>query len=713
MRFIDRGKTPVPKIFDSIAVDNFNNDIKKYLESPDFKKVDITRSAHKILPLLKDDLALLFNNKCAYCETILDKRTASIDNFRPLRSAERFDGEIDSKYYTWLALDWENLYYACHNCNIIKANFFPVKHKGTLGASISTLRDEEEALLLDPCWDKPQEHLSISLDGKLLPLSEKGTYSIKIYDLNRSTLVEERARVIREFQSVWWHIGSNIEHKYSYRSAEESVLYNLEKLLNPRAKHSGAVILLINNLITSHRNYRGKIKSFEKNYILSILQDVQSSGPQNLETIINQDIWGEFQEPETLHKPYYIRKLKIFNFKGIGNFSLDFPNMQDTRASCKALIGPNTIGKTSILQAIALGILGHQKAHEIYPDARKCLSNTNQEGSIEIEFWNEDNKNIIKFNQGSKLFTGETPISALLMGYGAYRLAAKKELSLVKRQDNYRLLTLFNERELINGPIGLENRHADYHKDIARTIANVLKNEDVQVDFDHIHGLTIIHNGVAHKLENFSSGYQSIISFITDIMDVLYTRTNMIEGAKGIVIVDELDAHLHPEWKLKIVLALRDTFPYVQFIFSTHDPLILRGVNPEEVTILSRDKDGTIITTNKVPSVMNGLGIDQMLTSIFSLQSTMKPELERKFAEYYYLLSQSNLSFNDIQRLDELKKHLATYNIFGSTERERLMYKLIDKELAQRTDKSKYDEWSEESVSKMTAKILEKMNLYR
>lgn len=712
MRFINREDIEAPKILFSKAVDNIKNDIKQYLNSDDFRKVDITSSARKIIPLVKDDLARLFKNKCAYCETILDKRTASIDNFRPLNSAERFDGEVDNKYYTWLAIEWENLYYVCRDCNIVKANFFPVEYKGTLGADISTLREEEKAILLDPCWDKPQEHLSISLDGKLVALSEKGQYSIKVYNLNRNTLVKERASVIHDFENIWWKIGSNIEHKFPYPSTEEGVAYDLGKLLNPRSKYSGSVILLINSLLTSHSKYRGRIVNFEKINILSVLKDLQSSGPKNLKTIINKDSWGEVQESETLHMPYYIRNIKIYNFKGIGNFSLSFPNMQDTRASCKALIGANTAGKTSILQAIALGILGYEKAHEIYSDARKCLSDTNQEGSIEIEFWNEDNKNIIKFNRSSKFFTGKTPISALLMGYGAHRLAAKKELSEIKRQDNYRLLTLFNERELINGPIGLENRHNDYHEDIARTIANILKNENIDIRFNAWDGLIIEHNGEAHKLENFSSGYQSIISFVTDIMDVLYTRTNKMEGAKGIVIVDELDAHLHPEWKLKIVSALRDTFPYVQFIFSTHDPLILRGVDHEEVSVLSRDKNGTILTTNKVPSIMDGLGVDQMLTSIFGLQSTMKPELEREFAEYYYLLSQSNLPLKDSQRLNELKEYLANYNILGSTERERLMYKLIDKELSQRTGKKQYNEWSKDSVDKMTTKILEKMDAH-
>ncbi|HET7500861.1 MAG TPA: AAA family ATPase, partial [Kofleriaceae bacterium] len=59
---------------------------------------------------------------------------------------------------------------------------------------------------------------------------------------------------------------------------------------------------------------------------------------------------------------------------------------------------------------------------------------------------------------------------------------------------------------------------------------------------------------------------------------------------EGIVLVDELDLHLHPTWQTEIVAGLKATFPRMQFIVTTHSPLVLAGCRADEVWRLKQDE---------------------------------------------------------------------------------------------------------------------------
>ncbi len=60
----------------------------------------------------------------------------------------------------------------------------------------------------------------------------------------------------------------------------------------------------------------------------------------------------------------------------------------------------------------------------------------------------------------------------------------------------------------------------------------------------------------------------------------------------AIVFIDEIDAHLHPEWQRKLINILREVFPEVQFVVTAHSPLIVAGCKTEEVTVLRKDTNG-------------------------------------------------------------------------------------------------------------------------
>lgn len=96
-------------------------------------------------------------------------------------------------------------------------------------------------------------------------------------------------------------------------------------------------------------------------------------------------------------------------------------------------------------------------------------------------------------------------------------------------------------------------------------------------------------------LNYLSDGAKSILSIVSDIayrMAVLnpHLLGDVIQKTDGIVLIDEIDMHLHPSWQRRIVGSLHETFPNVQFIFTTHSPTVLTGIPKENIQVLDNGK---------------------------------------------------------------------------------------------------------------------------
>ena len=154
--------------------------------------------------------------------------------------------------------------------------------------------------------------------------------------------------------------------------------------------------------------------------------------------------------------------------------------------------------------------------------------------------------------------------------------------------------------------------------------------------------------------------------------------------------IDEIGANLHPRWKMQIVKRLRRTFPNVQFLVTTHDPLCLKGIEEGETYVL-KSNEGQLEVLTDLPNPSE-YRADQLLTSeFFGLYSTVDPELEKEFKEYYELLYRPDKSLNsqENERLIELKKELREKNHLGDSFREELLYVAIDEILAKQKKSDK------------------------
>jgi len=102
-------------------------------------------------------------------------------------------------------------------------------------------------------------------------------------------------------------------------------------------------------------------------------------------------------------------------------------------------------------------------------------------------------------------------------------------------------------------------------------------------------------NGIEFNVECFSGGYKAVFALVSDIASRLAMAypmsSNPLEG-HAIILIDELDLHLHPKWQKSIVSDLKRTFPNCQFIITTHSPFIVQTLNKSEVINLLDDDSG-------------------------------------------------------------------------------------------------------------------------
>lgn len=140
-----------------------------------------------------------------------------------------------------------------------------------------------------------------------------------------------------------------------------------------------------------------------------------------------------------------------------------------------------------------------------------------------------------------------------------------------------------------------------------------------------------------------------------------YRNAEAITTASGIVMIDEIDLHLHPKWQRHVVNDLKTAFPHIQFVVTTHSPFIVQSLKSEELIILDEDikKDGD----------PDKKGIEDVSAYEMGVKDVPRSEefLEmQKVAEEYFTLIKQGKSSNDDkqtaalrQKLNELEERFA------------------------------------------------------
>lgn len=168
---------------------------------------------------------------------------------------------------------------------------------------------------------------------------------------------------------------------------------------------------------------------------------------------------------------------------------------------------------------------------------------------------------------------------------------------------------------------------------------------------DAVYGRTRI------SLNQMSDGYRCTLSLIADIayrMAILNPQLlgGILEETDGIVLIDEVDLHLHPAWQQRVLGDLTNIFPKLQFVVTTHAPAVINSVRSENLVVL---KERQALRAN---SQVYGKDVKSVLNEIMGV-TERPPEVAKRFDTFYEQLAAQELdqAEHTLDEIDELRDY--------------------------------------------------------
>lgn len=660
-------KRPAPDLFRSSEFHKAIAALERHQAMP----VSARRQSRILPPLphsteLKRALLEETHGKCVYCEQKLDAaRPVQIEHYRPARGAVDIEGRRSEDHYYWLAYEWDNMYACCPECNQAKGAKFPVagervpsQFRDRLGA----LDALELPMLLNPGFCDPEQHLEFHRDGLITPRSIEGRVTIEVLRLNRAALVAARAAHVDLLDAI----GYPAEY-----CADEAEFAGLARQLA-----MDFPVRLQRDAAPSAAGAPGAPSG-------------APAGPAPIPGFGTLSLSAEEEEKRRYYASFpLVSEIAIDGLCGLSAVKLMLPANAGGRTACLALLGENGVGKSSILKCMALALYDRKALDRLGMDPVSLLSTGEREGHVTVTFDTQLSVKVRVTPEGVD-FGGTNAVPMLLLAYGATRLLPAAGHPYLPETSMSQAANLFDPYRPLRDPgqwlATLDPKSFDYAAVAIMTLLQLDERCRLCLTGDARAPISLDLDGRLHPLERLSQGYRSVLALACDIMATLFSRWDSMDAAQGLVLIDELENHLHPSWKLRIVDGLRTAFPRVQFILSTHDPLCLRGVDAGEVALLRRQSDGATEVLQSLPSVRD-MRVDQILTSsYFGLRSTVDPAVEALFEDYYGLLERKReLDDDGRARLERLEIEVAKHDLPALLPRDRVMYAVIDRYLAAR-----------------------------
>jgi hypothetical protein len=390
----------------------------------------------------------------------------------------------------------------------------------------------------------------------------------------------------------------------------------------------------------------------------------------------------------------HLRDVHVQNIKLLRDVALSFVRKDGTPRPFTMFVGENGLCKTTLLQAIAVATVG--------PDYGSNLAASVQQSWIDLR--GEGAAPTIRASlRNSDMATSEMKVSiearrASFSGQATFALAGRTKSAIDVDQLGDRLREqkarwfsaaygtsrgdgkreageagpLRSLRSLFEGPLDGVSLIDLLEPKLARKLVKTL--QQIFVTGGLLPGITDLelrgrggvriaedfqnrftHNGLQTPVAWLSQGYRSTIAWVADFVGQLFLAGgDAVEPAdmEGIVLIDEIDLHLHPRWQVALVPALKRVFPKMQFVATTHSPMMLTGLDADEIFLLERDKDGNVTArcSDENPALRTGT---ELYSQFFGIEELYPNELGKKVDRYGELA-------NDAYRSDAEEKERAT-----------------------------------------------------
>ena len=740
MIYIDRSRVPAPKELDPLQNPRIQREQENAQEY--FGSLEQNRGQHRFTfkafrhPNIRSALVNLCNDKCAYCESKMSHAgVLDMEHYRPKSSVLE---SPDHPGYWWLANDWNNLLLACTNCNRKtrnkdgfsgKANHFPLIDESQRVFTPLESVSLETPLLLNPCTDQPEDHLIYNDNGTVMSSTTRGQATIVVLGLNRIDLVRARHQAILDIESrvdlllqsskiVNWLDTDPVRRTLEYL---QHMTREEEEFAGLKRQYVRAGLERIDKKMAEQENLR-HTKSYTKTQKREIRRGYESF-TQQVENISLDDT----SDPISTLQERLVERIELKNIRTFENQSFDFIKSQGDSAPWLMLLGENGTGKSTILKSLCMNLCDAQYfknmvRHELV-DPNSFIRRGKRTGTIKVWMTGSPKPRVLEFKKNRVTFTNsggksETIILPLdqtsrttdiwsspnyLLAYGATRLLPRGSEYEAKHIEGKwsRLDNLFNPFvPLIDAQEWLLSLNETLFRRVAIILKDLLRlsdNEEIKFSKKTV---SIPVNGDYVPIKELSDGYQSVIALAADILQLVMNRWSNPDDARGIVLLDEIGAHLHPRWKMRIVNSLRDALPNMQFVASTHQPLCIRGINQGEIVLMRRDPDKMIEVITDLPNPKD-LRISQILTSVFGLSTVVDPELEAEYNRYYELRAMNSRSDKEENEMNNLRDALNPDLLLGETRLDNLEYKIVQEKYAHY---AKAD--SQDDIQKLTDETL-------
>ena len=375
----------------------------------------------------------------------------------------------------------------------------------------------------------------------------------------------------------------------------------------------------------------------------------------------------------------YITKMVLDNVRCFDHIEIDLQSNQEL-LNWTLLLGDNGVGKTTIIRSLAIGLVDSASASallkELYGDWVRRQAGKQAKAIIRIEFnkkcengqpWHIQTTiegtggDDIKVTQATYPEENFPWQDIFVCGYGAARRAyGSKDYSEYSPIDA--VYTLFNYDSPIQNPELILRRLADTEVDLNEILTwfdevLMLPNGSTQLGLG---GITVDGPwGKFMPLGAIGDGYQATLAWVADMLGwVMFYDYNLITNFKsdfcGIVLLDEIEQHLHPIWQKSVIKLLHTRFPKLQFIATTHSPLVASGSQDAAVHVLRAGG-------HQIERPYGWLAED--VYSMMGLNNTRSKEFTSEVLDKYERLLQKQhdgkASDVDLIQLKQLRKELA------------------------------------------------------
>ena len=403
----------------------------------------------------------------------------------------------------------------------------------------------------------------------------------------------------------------------------------------------------------------------------------------------------------------YLDHVTLKNLKGFKDLSFSLARPDGSYAGWTVFTGDNGSGKSTLLKAIAIGLTGRDVARSLQPSFHRWISEDARDREASIELRLQPESGIDDFV--GKGGTSYSPFQAVIhlkavnsdamleedaskkkatsaqrgpwsgqakgwfsCGYGPFRRvfgASPEATRLMVGPTTERYVTMFQEaaslfevdqwlRSLNHKKLEQKQPEAQLLDLILEILCDDLMPNQITIDRVDSDGLWLRdRNGLQLAWTEMSDGYRAALALLADILRHL-VKAYGFEGLaerdaegklrivrSGVVMIDEIDAHLHPEWQREIGFWLKAHFQNIQFLVTTHSPIICQAADPNGLFVLPEpgsSQEPRALSHDEYQRIIASRPDTILLTPAFGLQNTRSPRAVQARADYSRLNAKRN-----------------------------------------------------------------------